>query len=433
MFHLAWFTNPMPNSWPPNKWTGNDHKPQYWLTGEFYVDMAKALERGGFDYIMFEDHVTLTALDNPMPRLDPLTLTTKIADATKHIGVVSTISTSFIHPFGLARQLNSLDHLTGGRVGWNIVTTSEQSAAEAYGMPAMPPHDERYERANEYLEIATGLWERGWESDAVIMDATTGLYADPSKIHQLEYNGTWFSSKGSLNNSMSPQVRPVLSQAGTSGPGIGFAAKWADTVLTQTSSDDPLKMKAVRDSVRAEAIRIGRDPDEIKVLFWVSPVLGETDDIAKELHRIKWTPGQERIKFVLEMFTKYTEIDMFALDLDKVMDEVDVDSLHGHRATFSRFYDLRETKEGSLRTLREMISAYNFNSLDLVGTPSTVADQMQEAMEIVGGDGFLLYDEPLTRRYITEITEGLVPELRKRGLVRDEYTGATFRDNLLAF
>jgi FMN-dependent oxidoreductase (nitrilotriacetate monooxygenase family) len=412
---------------------GADYDPKHWQTGEFYVDMAKALERGGFDYIMFEDHVTLTALDDPMPRLDPLTLTTRLADATEHIGIVSTISTAFVHPFGLARQLNSLDHLTKGRVGWNIVTTSEQSAAQAYGMDEMPPHDERYERAHEFLEITTNLWEQGWEKDAIVMDRSTGVYTDPAKVHQLDYRGRFFSSHGSLNNSMSPQVRPVLSQAGTSPSGIAFAAKWADTVLAQTSSDDPMKMKRIRDAVRAEAARIGRDPDSIKVLFWINPTLAETDEIAAELHRLKWTPTDDRVKFVCDMFSKYTEIDMYALDLDEPFPEVDVSSLQGHQATFSRFYDLRTTKSGAQRTMREMIAAYNFNSLELFGTPATVADQMEEAMEVVGGDGFLFYDEPLTRRYITEITEGLVPELRRRGLVRTDYTEPTFRANLQAY
>jgi FMN-dependent oxidoreductase (nitrilotriacetate monooxygenase family) len=435
MLHLAWFTNPMPNSWGPHKsqWVGNDFRPEYWQNGEFYVDMARALERGGFDFLMFEDHVTLTALDDPMPRLDPVTLTTRIADATKHLGIVSTISTSFIHPFGLARQLNSLDHLTGGRVGWNIVTTSEKSAAQAYGMDDMPPHDERYERANEFLEVATGLWERGWDKDAVVMDTESGQYTNPEKVHQLDYRGRFFSSHGSLNNSMSPQRRPVLSQAGTSAAGIAFAARWADTILAQTSSDDPYKMKKIRDAVRAEAVRIGRDPDEIKVMFWINPTLAETDEIAADLHRLKWTPGPERIKFVCDMFTKYTEIDMFALDLDAPFPEVDVSSLHGHQATFGGFYDLRIAKDGHLRTMREMIAAYNFNSLELFGTPASVADQIQEAMEIVGGDGLLFYDDPLTRRYIAEITDGLVPELRKRGLVRVSYTEDTFRGNLTAF
>jgi alkanesulfonate monooxygenase SsuD/methylene tetrahydromethanopterin reductase-like flavin-dependent oxidoreductase (luciferase family) len=214
---------------------------------------------------------------------------------------------------------------------------------------------------------------------------------------------------------------------------VAFAARWADTVLAQTSSDDPLKMKTVRDRVRQACIDIGRDPDEVKVMFWVNPIMAETDEMAAELHRMKWTPDESRIKFVLDMFTKYTEIDMYALELDEAMPEIDVSSLHGHQATFGGFYDLRTARDGSTRTLREMISAYNFNSLDLVGTPATVADQMQEAMEIVGGDGFLFYNEPLTRRYITEITEGLIPELRKRGLVRERYTGQTFRENLAAF
>ncbi|WP_181780222.1 NtaA/DmoA family FMN-dependent monooxygenase [Pseudonocardia pini] len=429
MFHLGWFTNPQPNAWAPetgDPWGGRDGEPERWQSGEFYVDMARALDRACFDYLMLEDHVVVTSMHDPVPRLDPVTLVPLLARETTGLGLIATVSTSFTHPFGLARTFSSLDHLTGGRVGWNIVTTSEQSAAQAYGMDRLPPHDERYERADEFVELATQLWD-GWEPDAVV--ATPERYVDPAKVHPVDFEGRWYRSKGLLNSARPPQGRPVICQAGTSDRGREFAARWAETILVAASAEDDIGfMKDIRNDVRARAAAAGRDPDEISVMYMVEPILGETEEIARERKRLRNRPTDEKVHRILTMMTKYGEHDLFAYDLDSPLPPgIDASTSEGHRSTFGNF--LRLGRDGT-RTLREMCGAYNHDCVELVGTPASVAERMGEVMAAVGGDGFLLYGRPLTRHYITEITEGLVPELQRRGLTRTSYAGRTLREHL---
>jgi FMN-dependent oxidoreductase (nitrilotriacetate monooxygenase family) len=434
MFHLGWFTNPIPHGWTPAgaaPWAGGDLSPDVWATAEFLKDMARSLERAGFDYMMLEDHVVLG--DDPEhyePRLDPLPVAAVLSSVTEKLGLVTTMSTSFYHPFMLARMTQTIDHLSRGRAGWNMVTSTEDTAARAFGMPAQPPHDERYDRADDFLQIVQQLWD-GWDADAIIADSGTGRYVDPSKVHVKDLPGRWNSSRSPLNVPRGPQGRPVLCQAGSSPRGRDFAAQHADTIIATTFGLNSVSALAeYRDDIRARMKGFGRDPDDCKVMFLVTPVLGDSEEHAAARDRELHAPTDAVIHQTLSRMTFHTGHDWFAYDLDTPLPELDVESMtEGYRGMARAFLDLG----GPGSTLRDRIARHRTGSLDLVGTPATVARRMGEAIEEIGGDGFLIQCRPLTRRYVTEVCEGLVPELQKLGLVRTEYSHSTFRENLLAF
>jgi FMN-dependent oxidoreductase (nitrilotriacetate monooxygenase family) len=435
MFHLAWFANPRPHGWTPtgpDRWAGNDVKPALWETGEFMIDFAKSLERACFDYIMLEDHVVLKDdKETNEPRLDPMPVLSMIAAHTQYLGLVGTFSTSFYPPFLLARQMATLDHLSRGRAGWNMVTSGEDRGAQAFGNDKQPPHDERYDRADEYLDLADQLW-RAWEPDAYEMNEETGRYVDPVKVREFEFKGKWLRSRGPLNVGHSPQGRPVLCQAGASGRGRDFAASHADTIICSTFGENSVPaLKEFRDDIRARMRNFGRDPDSCKVMYLISPVLGDSESMAHERYWQIFEPTPGIINQRLNQLSTHTAHDWYQYDLDKPLPPMDVATMtQGYQGMAAGFIKLGD---GGKRTLREMIADYQTSSLKLVGTPAQIADRLAEVIEETGGDGFLLHARPLTRRYITEICDGLVPLLQKRGLVRGEYGRQLFRDNLLAF
>jgi FMN-dependent oxidoreductase (nitrilotriacetate monooxygenase family) len=289
MFHLGWFVSKGfgPKAWK-HDWAGS--AVSRFTKPDMIVDLAVAMERSGFDYIMLEDssnvpytyqgsHDAYLRYSVDVPKLDPSVLAPFLVAATKHLGVVVTCSTTEYHPFMLARKMNALDHVSDGRIGWNVVTGSNDGGAQNYGRDKQYPHDQRYDMADEFLELTHKLWD-AWDPDAVVLDLENGIFADGSKVHPVEFEGKWFRSRGPLNAPRSPQGSPVICQAGGSGRGRQFAATWAETIIAQVST--PEKMKAFRDDVRARAVAIGRDPDTVKVLFLASPILGDTRGQARE-------------------------------------------------------------------------------------------------------------------------------------------------------
>lgn len=434
-FHLAWFTSFTAPAWR-SPWGGATDRE--WMTGEYYVSMIRQLERAGFDFIMFEDSTMVSEamggtaemdLKHSLhsPKLDPFPLLPVLARATEHIGLIATGSTSFYPPYILARVMATMDHLTGGRVGWNIVTSSEDVAAQNYGMEKLPPHDERYERAEEFVDVVKALWD-SWGPGAIVADREAGRYADHTKVHPIHYVGKYHRSRGPLNMPAGPQGHPVLCQAGGSPKGRDFAAKHANAIVATNPRTD--RMKAYRDDIRERAARHGRDPDEIKVLFHLAPVIGETEQEAEELHRrIFGMDDPLQVEQTLATISAVTEIDFSTLDLDAPMPQ-DLRT-NGHQSILD---DFMHRNEG--RTLREALPERARLGPHAVGTVETVADRMEEIIEEVGGDGFLIRAETglsHTRRYIDAICSGLAPELRRRGLIRDGYGHRLFKDNLLDF
>jgi FMN-dependent oxidoreductase (nitrilotriacetate monooxygenase family) len=317
----------------------------------------------------------------------------------------------------------TMDHLARGRMGWNIVTSAEDRAAQNFGLDQLYEHDLRYEMANEYLDLVCRLWD-SWEPDAVVRDRERGVYADADKVHRVDFEGRFYKSRGPLNTVRPPQGRPVLCQAGASPPGRDFAAKYADTIVAPGTTVE--QMKEYRADIRARIEGHGRKPDDCKVLFLIAPVVGETVEEARE-RNARWAADPAHIEYVLAEISSITEIDFSQFDLDQPLPEV---ATNGERGTLEHF-----AKKGAGKTLRELAIAGLSDSVELVGTPETVADKMESVMDEVGGDGFLITSPVmrLNRRYITEITDGLVPELQRRGLTRTTYTFEQFRDNLQEF
>jgi FMN-dependent oxidoreductase (nitrilotriacetate monooxygenase family) len=432
-FHLGWFMNFTPDEWRTP--FGQGGAP--W-DGKFYVEMAQTLERACFDYIMIEDKLmvpqafggtTELALRNAMmvPKHDPAPLAVAMGMATSRLGVVATMSTLAYPPFLLARLCSTIDGLTGGRFGWNIVTSAEDLAAQNFGIDKLPPRALRYEMADEYMEVVNKLFA-SWDADAVVLDHAAGIYADHTKVRPIDHVGKFYKVRGPLNTVPSPQGRPVYVQAGGSPRGRDFAARHADSIISVASG--PASMKAFRDDIRARAAAAGRDPDDVKVLFCVTPMLGETAQDAHE-RQARMVNEPYFITDILASISAITEIDFAQFDLDKPLPERLV--TNGEQGSLDKFQEW-----GSGKTLRELAvggAGGLVSSVELIGTPDQVADQMAAVMAEVGGDGFLITTPTLrvSRRYLVEIADGLVPALQRRGLTRTKYAHETLRGNLLDF
>jgi FMN-dependent oxidoreductase (nitrilotriacetate monooxygenase family) len=434
MFHLGWFTNFTTDEW--NGPFSNGGSP--W-NGKFHVEIVQALERACFDYILLEDKLAVSEAYGGtseiylkhalgmVPKHDPAPLAAVLAASTSHIGIVLTMSTLGYPPFMLARLSSTIDHLSEGRFGWNIVTSAENSAAQNFGLDKLPPRELRYEMAHEYMEVCYRLWD-SWGPDAVILDRERNVYADYTKVKAVNFEGKYFKSRGPLNTVRPPQGRPTLVQAGGSPAGRDFAARHADSIVA--IGVGTASMKAYRDDVRARAEKQGRNPDDIKVLFLVSPVLGETDEEA-QAKAARMSADPNFLEQCLALISAITDIDFAAYDLEK--------PLPGRLTTNGEQGSLDNFQQwGSGKTLRQLVvdaSGGIAASVPLVGCPETVADQMAQAMEEVGGDGFLITTpmQAINRRMVIEVTDGLVPALQRRGLVRTSYSHKTLSENLRAF
>jgi FMN-dependent oxidoreductase (nitrilotriacetate monooxygenase family) len=394
--------------------------------------MAQALERACFDYVIYEDKLlvpeahrgsTETTLKyaQQVPKHDPVPLATMVAAMTSHIGVVPTMSTLAWPPLMLARVSATIDHIAGGRFGWNIVTSGEELAAQNFGMDKLAPREIRYAMADEYMDLVNRLFD-SWEPDAVVKDRARGVYADHSKVHPVHFKGEFFRCRGPLNTAPSPQGRPTYVQAGGSPRGRDFAAKHADAIIANGISG----MRQFRDDIRARAAKIGRNPNDIKVMYLVYPFLGETREDAFEQHR-RLVSEPVYIEAAIAGIGQITDIDFSQFDLDKPLPKLTTNGESGALDKFQQW--------GSGKTLRQLAAERYDNGLNLIGTPDEVAARMGEAIDEVGGDGFLISTplQRISRRYINEVCEGLVPALQRRGRVREAYTQPTLRQTLREF
>lgn len=431
-FHLGWFLGAGfgVQSWS-QPWSGTG--PTDWMMPDQYVDLAHSLERACFDFLIMEDSVQVSdtykgsmeyylRTASAAPKHDPAALAAILAYTTKHLGIVATLTTTFYHPYTVARLMSTLDHIAQGRIGWNIVTGSNTRAAQNYGFE-MPEHDERYAMADEFVELTCKLWD-SWEDGAVVADPDAGVYADHTKVHTVDFQGKYYASRGPLNTAPSPQKRPVFLQAGGSSAGKEFAAKYADAIISNPHGVD--KMRSYREDIRRMAAEAGRDPDDVKVLYLISPTLGETTVEAKAKLARRHDAAASNIEGLLAGRSHLSGFDLSTFDLDEPL-PADLES-NGHRSSFAEF------RGDGTQTLRERLVAHSaIDTIEFVGTPEDVADQMEGVMQDVGGDGFLIAGAPMNRRYVAEITDGLVPVLKRRGLTRKSYEHTMFRDNLRAF
>jgi FMN-dependent oxidoreductase (nitrilotriacetate monooxygenase family) len=429
-FHLGWFMNFVADLW--NEPFASGGSP--W-SGEFYMEMAKTLERACFDYIMVEDKLCVSEsmggtaeiyLKHGLaPKHDPAPLAALMSYATARLGVVITMSTMAYPPFLLARLASTLDHIARGRFGWNIVTSAEDSAAQNLGLDQLPDRQLRYDMADEYMDLVCKLFD-SWEPDAVVMDRDKGVYADFRQVHPINFKGKFFKCRGPLNTVRCPQGRPVFVQAGGSPRGREFASRHADSIITLVDGIEG--MKFYRDDIRARAEKNGRNPDDIKVLFLVIPTLGSTmeEALAK---RDKMASSPAFVEQTLALVSAITDIDFSKFDLDSPVPPLTTNGEQGSLDKFTQF--------DSGKTLRQLAyeSTEFESSIELIGTPDQVADRMGQIIEEVGGDGFLIttHNQRVSRSQIIEVTDGLVPALQRRGLTRTAYTYPTLRENLRDF
>jgi FMN-dependent oxidoreductase (nitrilotriacetate monooxygenase family) len=431
MFHLGWFVGRglSPQSWPPGPFSGAGQ--ERWWDPQLYIDLAAALERAGFDYMMIEDGMFVPDVYGGtsdyyltqgwlVPKMDPITYLPLIARETAHIGVIATVTTSFYPPFLAARLGTSLDHLTGGRVGFNLVTSHNDRTAQNFGQQRQLEHDRRYAMADEWMQAVTALWNT-WDADAVVADEDSGVYVDPARVRPAEFGGEFFRTRGPLNVMPGPQRRPVICQAGGSPAGKAFGAAHADTIIAQAA--DAEEMRRYRDEISELALAVGRDPKCIKILFSVSPVVDSDADAALERAQAAAAARRADIARTLASMSYVSGIDFAKFDLDQPLPQIRTNAAQASTAAFAR--------GDTTATLRE-ITQRDPAELPLIGTPDGVAAIMGEIMDYVGGDGFLI-NGPIERRYIAEITDGLGRALRRRGLIQDGYPHSTFRENLLAF
>ncbi len=394
------------------------------------------MERACFDFMMIEDTVMVAdayggtmegSLKNAIfaPKQDPVPLAIQVACNTTNLGVVATMSTSFYPPYLLARLCSTADSIAQGRFGWNIVSSAEDRAAQNFGLEGLPEHDERYNVAEEYFDVVNQLWD-SWEADAVVMDRETHTFADFNKVHTIDFDGKYFKSRGPLNTVPSPQHRPTFLQAGASPKGRQFAAGAADAIIAVGTGVEG--MKEYRDDVRARAKASGRNPDDIKLFFVVSPTIAATEAEARAAHE-RFSSSDLFVEKALVAISSNTEIDFKQFDLDQPL-PTDL-TTNGERGSLEHF--MRGDGTPGPKTLRQLAVAAASFGMEFVGTPEQVADEMEAAINEIGGDGFLLWRRGLTRSYIESVCDGLVPELQRRGLTRTEYTKSTLRETLREF
>jgi FMN-dependent oxidoreductase (nitrilotriacetate monooxygenase family) len=432
--HLLWFlAGYQPRGWfDPRYGTGHDFR-----KAGHYIAGAQAIERACFDGVLVADQPSINdsygsgdlsrQLRSGYESIcgDPMNLLAFMGAHTKHIGLIGTFSTTYHPPFLLARQLNALDHLTEGRAGWNIVTSAHPNDGKNFGV-ALPEHDDRYDMGDEHVDLVKALCN-SWEQDAVLLDRENGVFADPSKVHPVNFEGERYRSQGPLPFPRSPQGTPVLAQAGASGRGREFGARNAELIMGNQNST--AGMKDYVTDVKARGRKsYGREP---KVFFNIQPVIGETHEIAEERMSYMKESAKHRVIFDagLAFASASMGIDLSIFDLDipvlKQIEAIDQNKRPASGSIISQY--AMANPEFTPRDLGEHEGLKM--TLPLVGTAEEVADQMCEIAEETGADGFL-FRESMHPAYLADICDGLVPALQRRGAMRTEYSGGTFREVL---
>lgn len=398
----------------------------------YYTRLARILEDGCFDFVFLADILAVPdrlrdSLDSQLRhgalgalRLDPMIVLAAMCGATRHVGLACTVSTTYFEPFAVARAMATLDHLSGGRAAWNIVTSFQEAEARNFGRSAQFAREERYDRADEFLEVATALWD-SWSDDALVRDPDAPLFADPAKVRRVDHDGRWFKVRGPLNVSRSPQGRPVFLQAGASDRGRNFAARWAEVVFVTHSA--PEAAAEFRHDLHARAARFGRRPDEIKVLPGIVPVVAETRTMAEERRALLESLAHPEAG--LSTLSYHLDIDLSQFPQDEMLPEIDVPGVQGH---YREVADLTRRSGIPLRELGRRYGAGR-TAAGFTGSPADVADNMERWLTAGACDGFMI-QTPYMPGGLEDFARLVIPELQRRELFRTGYTGTTLRDNL---
>ena len=397
-----------------------------------YEEIARVLEHGKFDGLFFVDFLMLfdsyaggyrTNLKEGGQQcmMDPMQLLAAMARVTSHLGLAATMSTTFYHPYHIARAFASLDHISKGRAGWNVVTSAMEREAKNFGMHALLGKNERYDMADEVIEACIGLWQ-SWEPDALVGDRENNVLADADKVHYVNYEGKYVKTSGPLVTPSSPQVQPVIMQAGSSPRGREFAGRWAEVIFTLQNSKE--NMQAFYRDIKDRVVANNRQPNHCAVVPAVDIVLGDTESIAKE--RAEALNAYASPTLGLAEISNALGIDMSGFALDKPLEEVEL--TQGARGILDIM--LQGTKKDGL-TLEQAGKAWATSQMtpQLVGTPKMIADHLQDLFESECCDGFMICPSLSPSTYV-QFVKTVVPELQRRGIFRKEYKYSTFRENL---
>lgn len=389
----------------------------------FYTRQAQLAERGKFDYLFVADSVSINARSSPhyLNRFEPLTILSAVAAVTERIGLVGTATVSYTEAYNLARQFASLDHISGGRAGWNVVTSWLEGSAANFGRDKHLDHDVRYRLAEEYLDVVKGLWD-SWEDDALVRDKASGQFLDPDKLHELNHKGEFLSVKGPLNISRSPQGQPVIFQAGSSEDGRNFAARHAEAIFTH--QEDLAEGQAFYADVKARARGFGRDPEQLLVLPGGRPVVGSTEEEAE------WLYGELAGLVSLEnalraLGRSFNDHNFSVYDPEGPFpQEVAEEGRRSNQSASERV--LADAARGL--TLGEIALRVATPRSHFTGTPEQIADRFQLWLEQRGSDGFNLFES--LPGQLEVFVDQVVPILQARGIYKRDYPGSTLRETL---
>lgn len=413
----------------PEAWKHPSHQPQSARpNAQFYLDLARLAEQGRFDTFFVADFIGRSGEDvDALSRrghsyqFEPFTLLGAVAAVTKHIGLVATVNANFTEPYNLARQMTSLDHLSGGRAGWNIVSSYGAATAANFGLEDPRGHGERYERAAEYVELVKAYWDSYDDDTFDAPDAANGRFFQPEKAHPVNHQGKYLKAHGLLDLPRPIQGYPVFVQAGNSDTGREFAARFAE--MTYASATSLAVAQEYYNDVKRRMAAYGRDPDQLKVTPGLSVIVGESDQQAKDLHA------------ALQELTDFSQVQLAGVDLtghnlDGPL-PTDLPIPEGGRGRFQQLIELAQREN---LTIRQLVLRFSQSRghLQVHGSPKTIADVIERWFVERGADGFNVVPPlpPLQPGGFITFVEQVVPELQRRGIFRREYSGATYRENL---
>ncbi|WP_282940616.1 LLM class flavin-dependent oxidoreductase [Paenibacillus sp. RC67] len=408
-------------------WRYPDTDAQGILDPAFYERFAKTAERGKFDMLFLADSLALLGSSpshTASVRPEPITLLSYLAGVTQRIGLAATVSTTYHEPYNLAREFATLDHLSGGRAAWNVVTSSRNEEAANFSKEKHPEHAVRYARAREFIEVATSLWD-SWEDDAILLDRATGQFAHPDKVHRIDHQGEHFRVRGPLNAPRSPQGRPVIIQAGSSDTGQQLAAETAEVIFTawQTIEEAQLFYR----NVKSLLARYGRSQDDLKIMPGIFPVIGSTEAEAREKEQLLQQLVLPQVG--LSMLSGSLNVDLRSYPLDGPLPELpELEAVNGGKSRFKLVSDMAKRDGLTIRQLIYRVTGARGHRT-IYGTPVQIADQLQAWFQGSACDGFNIMP-PYLPGGLEEFVDQVIPELQNRGLFRTEYSGSTLRDHL---
>jgi FMN-dependent oxidoreductase (nitrilotriacetate monooxygenase family) len=408
-----------------------DRSDQY-ASLQYWTELAKILERGKFDALFIADVLGVydvyggnvdaaLAEATQVPLNDPVLLIPAMSQVTRNLGFGVTCTLSFEPPYPFARRMSTLDHLTEGRIGWNIVTGYLNSAAKGVGLDAQTSHDLRYRIGDEYMEVMYKLWEGSWEDDAVIRDRRTGIFTRPDKVHKVQHEGEYYRVSAIHLSEPSPQRTPVLYQAGASNAGCEFAARHAECVFLLGPSKQVVKPRV--SDIRARAVRHGRRPDDIFIFTLMTVIVGRNEEEAQAKY-------EEYRSFIshrgaLTLLAGWTGIDFSQYQLDDVLQHIRNDAIN---SAVDAFTVADPNRKWTVREVAEFVGIGGMGAV-VVGSPQSVADQLQDWIDVTDVDGFnLAY--AVTPESFSDFVELVVPELQRRGVYKREYASGTLREKL---